>query len=286
MISPHRAEHRLRAELLDLAARLAVEAGRAAARGRRAGVRDVGTKSSATDMVTEFDRAAEHQIITGIEQHRPSDAIVGEEGTAISGTSGVEWVIDPIDGTTNFLYGLPGWAVSIAARLDGTVVAGAVYVPALDELFTAVRGGGAHLDGRPIRAGRQGVLADALVATGFSYLPARREAQAAVVSRVIGRIRDLRRSGAAAVDLCHVAAGRVDAYYERWLAEWDWAAGALIAEEAGARTGFVPDGDDQILVAAAADLFESFVDLLGTAIADEGSTDPDPPRRVSHRTPP
>lgn len=240
--------------LLDLAARLAVDAGRMVRHGRaERGIHDVASKSTATDIVTEFDRASEQFIVSALRESRPADAILGEEGTGVSGTSGVEWVIDPIDGTVNFLYGLPGYAVSIAATVDGAPRVGAVYVPATDELFTAIAGGGAHLDGRPLRCTTTDTLAAALVATGFSYDSERRATQAARMAQVLPRVRDVRRFGAAAVDLCHLAAGRVDAYFEQWLGPWDHAAGALIATEAGCRvagatggvigTGVPGDGD-------------------------------------------
>jgi myo-inositol-1(or 4)-monophosphatase len=222
------------AELVALARRLAVEAGTLAREGRDQGLHDVSTKTSATDMVTEYDRQSEALIVAGLLAARPDDAIAGEEGANRPGTSGVQWLIDPIDGTTNFLYGLPGYAVSIAA-LDGDgLLAGVVHVPALGETFHAGRGGGAFLDDRPIRCSAGTVLATALVATGFSYNPALRVRQTSALTEVIGRIRDIRRFGAAAVDLCHVACGRVDAYYERGLGPWDLAAGELIAREAGA----------------------------------------------------
>jgi myo-inositol-1(or 4)-monophosphatase len=239
-------------QLLDLATRLAREAGALVAAGRRGGVQSLTTKSSATDMVTEFDRASERLIVERLTSARPDDAIVGEEGTATQGTTGVHWLIDPIDGTTNFLYDLPGYAVSIAAAdHEGTLV-GVVYIPALDELFAARRGAGATLDGVPIACGQLTDASSALVGTGFSYLPARRAAQAARVARLIPHVRDIRRLGAASVDLCFAAAGRLDAYYEEYLGPWDLAAGELIAREAGCRTGDFSGGParpEQVLVA-------------------------------------
>jgi myo-inositol-1(or 4)-monophosphatase len=203
-------------------------------------------------MVTEFDRASERLIVERLAAARPDDAIVGEEGTATHGTTGVHWLIDPIDGTTNFLYDLPGYAVSIAAAdADGALV-GAVYIPALDELFAARRGGGATLDGVPISCGQLSLASSALVGTGFSYLPERRTAQAERVARLIPHVRDIRRLGAASVDLCFVAAGRLDAYFEEHLGPWDLAAGELIAREAGCRTGDFSSGParpEQVLVA-------------------------------------
>jgi fructose-1,6-bisphosphatase/inositol monophosphatase family enzyme len=192
------------------------------------------TKSSPTDVVTEMDTAAEKLIIERIRAHRPDDGFLGEEGDASEGTSGVRWVIDPIDGTVNYLYDLPGWCVSIAAETaDGTLI-GVVEVPSLGETFHALRGGGAFRNGKPIRCRDAVAPARALVATGFGYTVERRSRQAEVIAAVLPRVRDLRRAGSAAIDLCSVAAGRVDAYYERGLNPWDVAAGALIAREAGA----------------------------------------------------
>jgi myo-inositol-1(or 4)-monophosphatase len=195
---------------------------------------DVQTKSSGTDMVSEVDRAAEELIVEHLLGARPDDGMVGEEGTDRAGTSGVCWIVDPLDGTTNYLYGLAGFGVSIAAEVEGEVVAGVVLDVVRDEVFTAVRGQGASRDGRPIRASRATDLATALIATGFAYDSDRRARQAAVLVSVLPRVRDIRRFGAAAVDLCSVACGRVDGYYERGLAPWDLAAGGLIAAEAGA----------------------------------------------------
>lgn len=229
--------------LLELATDLALQAGRLARDGRaRHGIAATDTKSSATDMVTEFDKANETLIVGGILAARPDDAIVGEEGTDTPGTSGVDWLIDPIDGTTNFLYGLPGWAVSIAARTAAGTQVGVVYVPALDELFTATAGGGAHLNGAPISCSTTDDVALALVATGFSYSATRRALQAKRLAALLPQVRDVRRLGAAAPDLCNLAAGRVDVYYEQWLGPWDLAAGELIAREAGCVTSTL-DGE-------------------------------------------
>jgi myo-inositol-1(or 4)-monophosphatase len=194
----------------------------------------VGTKSTGTDMVTEMDRAAEAHIVQRLLTARPDDGVLGEEGTDRAGTSGVRWVVDPLDGTTNYLYGLPGFNVSIGAEVDGEAVAGAVFDVIRGELFSATLGGGATRDGAPIRHSAADDLALALVATGFSYDSERRRRQAQVLVEVLPRVRDVRRFGAAAVDLCSVACGRVDAYYEKGLAPWDLAAGGLIASEAGA----------------------------------------------------
>lgn len=238
-------------ELLSLACSIARDAGDLVAAGRVNGIGGIATKTSATDIVTEFDRASERLIVERLRAARPSDALVGEEGTASGGTSGIGWLIDPIDGTVNFLYGLPGYAVSIAAADRSSALVGAVYVPATNELFAAARGRGATLNGRPIACSTTADLAQALVGTGFSYRPERRARQAVRVAGLIDRVRDIRRFGAAAVDLCHVAAGRLDAYYEEWLGPWDLAAGALIAREAGCRLGDFTGGPvrpDEVLV--------------------------------------
>ncbi|MEQ1701348.1 MAG: inositol monophosphatase family protein, partial [Ilumatobacteraceae bacterium] len=206
------------------------------------GVSAASTKSSATDMVTEFDKASEELIVGGILGSRADDGIVGEEGTDTPGTSGVDWLIDPIDGTTNFLYGLPGWAVSIAARTAAGTQVGVVYVPSVDELFTAVAGGGAFLNGGPISCSTTSDVSLALVASGFSYAAERRAQQAQRMAVLLPQVRDLRRLGAAAPDLCNLAAGRVDVYFEQWLGPWDLAAGELIAREAGCVTGSLDGG--------------------------------------------
>jgi myo-inositol-1(or 4)-monophosphatase len=263
------------AELADLACGLAVAAGDAALSGRRAAssgsdeggpVVTPGTKSTITDLVTTFDRTAEATIVAGITSARPADAIVGEEGTQRPGTSGISWYVDPIDGTTNFVYDLPLWATSIAAADEQGMLVGAVYAPALGELFAATRGHGATLDGAPINCSDRSDLALALIATGFAYAAARRREQAVVLSSVIGNVRDVRRLGSAALDLCYVAAGRFDAYYETGLGPWDSAAGELIAREAGCRTGDHhggPPHPSELLVATPA-IFDALQALLAT----------------------
>lgn len=253
-------------ELVALAARLATEAGRMVRAGREGGIADASTKSSATDVVTEFDRASEAFIVGELATARPGDGVIGEEGSESAGTTGVHWLIDPIDGTTNFLYGLPGYAVSIAASTEAGTEAAAVYAPATDELFTAVRGGGARLGSRVLRCSSTTELGHALIATGFSYQPERRVAQAQRVAEMIGRVRDIRRAGAASVDLCSAAAGRVDVYFERFLGPWDMAAGELIAREAGCRTGSFDGGPahhSNVLVANPF-LFDQMVELLAS----------------------
>jgi fructose-1,6-bisphosphatase/inositol monophosphatase family enzyme len=250
--------------LTALAAHLAVSAGTMVRTGRRHGVSDVHTKSTATDMVTEFDRASERLIVAGVLDERPDDSIVGEEGTARQGSSEVSWLIDPIDGTTNFLYDLPGWSVSIAAATPEGTQAAAVYVPATEELFTATAGGGAWLNGAPIAPSPNSELATALVATGFSYLAERRLVQARRLVTLLPRIRDLRRSGSAAVDLCSVAAGRVDAYFEHHLGPWDLAAGELIARQAGCTVSATDGGPStpESVLACTPALHSAMLELL------------------------
>ncbi len=194
-------------------------------------------------MVTEIDRASERQIVDGILAARPHDGVVGEEGTDRLGTSGVRWIIDPLDGTTNYLYSHPGFAVSIGVEIADEVVAGAVFDPLHDQLFTATLGGGAFLGGDAIAASAQTDLGATLVATGFGYDSTTRARQAQLLAQVLPHVRDIRRMGAASLDLCSVACGRVDAYYERGLAPWDLAAGALIAAEAGAVVMGLDGGD-------------------------------------------
>jgi fructose-1,6-bisphosphatase/inositol monophosphatase family enzyme len=239
--------------LLRIAVGAAAEAGRLLASWRgdeRPEV--VQTKSSPTDVVTEMDRRSEDLITSRIRAHRPGDAVLGEEGGQTAGGAAgseadgslpgrVRWVVDPLDGTVNYLYGLRDWAVSIAAEVDGTVVAGVVEVPRHGETFTAVVGQGAWLHRGESKLALHctaGVpLGQALVGTGFGYDPGRRQVQGEVVAALLPYIRDIRRGGSASVDLCSVAAGRLDAFYERGLNYWDFAAGGLIAREAGAVVG-------------------------------------------------
>jgi myo-inositol-1(or 4)-monophosphatase len=254
-------------ELLALARTVAEAAGSLLLDGAPRRRTDVGTKTSPTDMVTEMDRASEALVVEGLLRARPDDGVLGEEGSARTGTSGVRWVVDPLDGTTNYLYGFPAWAVSVAAEVQGRVVAAAVADPSHSEVFAATRGGGATCNGRPVVPGQAPSLATALVGTGFSYEADRRARQAAVLHEVLPRVRDVRRAGAAALDLCWVAAGRLDAFYERGLQPWDLAAGALVATEAGARTGDLDGGPPStgFALAAAAELFDPLCELLRNA---------------------
>ncbi|HEX8005983.1 MAG TPA: inositol monophosphatase family protein [Trebonia sp.] len=264
------------ADSQDLLA-IAMEAARAAGQllvSREGRVPVAETKSSPTDVVTEMDRRAETLIRSLILDSRPGDAILGEEGGQTTGNSTVRWVIDPLDGTVNYLYGLHDWAVSIAAEVSGVVVAGVVAVPRRGETFTAVLGGGAWLNSREGRVALRcntGVPLDqSLVATGFGYRAERRKVQGEIVAALLPQIRDIRRAGVAAVDLCSVAAGRVDAFYERGLNYWDYAAGGLIAAEAGAVVGGLsgaPAGTS-MTVAAAPDLFRRLAGLLAEMDAE------------------
>lgn len=221
-------------ELRSLAEQLARAAGDMALAGRKSGDVTATTKSSPTDMVTQYDKASEDMITAGLRDLRPDDGIVGEEGASRDGTSGITWHIDPIDGTSNFYFDIPMWAVSIGAVDEHGPIAGAVYAPALGDMFTAARGEGATLNGNRISVRDNTVLSDALVCTGFSYHVSQREEHAQRVATMVGQIRDIRRFGAAAIDLCFVACGRLDAYFEEHLNSWDLIAGQVIATEAGA----------------------------------------------------
>ena len=199
----------------------------------------VDSKSSATDAVTEMDRGAESLIISSLLAEHPYDSVLGEESGERIGTSDVRWVIDPLDGTVNYIYGLPVWGVSIGVQVAGVTQAGVVVAPELQVSWCASRGQGAwevhHDECMPIRPSRASDLASSLVATGFGYDAGRRSRQGAVVASLLPTVRDIRRVGAAVVDLCWVASGRYDAYFERGLHPWDFVAGSLIAQEAGAQ---------------------------------------------------
>ena len=228
----------LRTELMELARATAEEAAVLVGAGRSTAADQVDTKSSPVDVVTAVDTASEALIVRRLLEARPDDGVLGEEGASREGTSGVRWVVDPIDGTVNFLYGFPAYAVSIAAEVDGRVEAGVVLNVATGELFSAERGRGAWLTAPgsaavPLRGSAPASLEQTLVATGFGYRVEQRRAQGAVVARLLPEVRDIRRNGCASLDLCAAAAGRVDAYYELDLKPWDHAAGALVAEEAG-----------------------------------------------------
>lgn len=253
-------------DLLSIAHRLAEEAGHLLVEGlTRAEI--LGTKSSMTDMVSSMDHASEQHIVDGIRAARPYDAIVGEEGTADHGTSGVRWIIDPLDGTTNYLYAIPAYAVSVAVEVGDVVVAGVVVDPSRGETFAATAGGGATCNGKPIACSDVDTLATALVGTGFSYDPRRRARQGAVAAAVLPRARDVRRFGAAALDLCWVACGRLDAFYEKGLQIWDLEAGGLIASEAGATVSDLEGGpaSTAFMLAAGPGIFDELRAVLAAA---------------------
>lgn len=260
------------AELIDLARDIAREAAALARTRREEGVEVAATKSTPTDIVTQADRETEALIRARIADARPQDGFLGEESDATTGTSGLTWVVDPIDGTVNYAYGIPQWAVSIAvvegepAPASWNTLAGVVMNPMVDEEFSATAGGGAFLNGGRLTVARDVPLALALVGTGFSYDADRRVRAAIVVEHLIGQIRDIRRIGAASLDLCGVAAGRLDAYFERGLHPWDHAAGALIAREAGAQVAGLAgaaEGRD-LTIAAAPALFAELEPLLAS----------------------
>jgi myo-inositol-1(or 4)-monophosphatase len=259
-------------DLLDTAVRVATEAADLATISREAGIQEVGTKSSDSDVVTAADRAIERLVRQRLAELRPGEPVLGEEegGQLFGVPAAVRWVIDPIDGTVNYLYGFPWYAVSLAAQVDGVSVAGVVVEPATGRRWTAARGNGAHLDGAPLRVSGTTRLDLALVATGFAYRVERRRWQAAGVAMLMDKVRDIRRAGAASLDLCGVAAGWLDGYFEHGLSRWDWAAGALIAEEAGAVVrlpGLATDGlaSDMILAVA-----PGVGDALRTALIESG----------------
>ena len=262
MIGWHDAPPRQR-ELLALATDLAREAGRVHTKGLQSAL-CIETKSSPTDLVSQIDKESERMIVERLRDLRPDDAVLGEEGASGEGTSGVRWVIDPLDGTTNYVYGYPAFAVSIAVEIDGEPRIGVVLDSSAGRMYQAISGCGAVCDERPIRAREQADLSKALVATGFSYEASQRERQGAVVAQVLGRVRDIRRGGTAALDLCHVAAGHVDAYWELDLSPWDYAAGSVIAREAGAEVVFAEaaHGSGPAVVAAHQSLMPAFLELL------------------------
>jgi len=254
-------------KLLELAVRTARSAARLVQSGAARGVEVAATKSSDVDVVTESDRSAERLIRRALLDARPGDAVVGEEGDDQAGTSGVRWIVDPIDGTVNFLYGIPQYAVSIAAELDGEVVAGVVLNVATGAEYTATLGGPARRDGVPIRVRATVPLHERLIGTGFSYEAHQREIQAATLLRLLPRIRDIRRFGSCALDLCAVAQGSLDGYLEEGVNLWDHAAGGLVARSAGARVETDRGVGGRLIVIAAPeagfDEFRSAVALAG-----------------------
>ena len=252
-------------ELRDLAERLATDAGDLLLE-RLPYVRTVESKSTPTDVVSEVDRASESLIVSALRAARPDDAILAEEGTYDTGTTGLRWVVDPLDGTVNYLYRAASFAVSVGVEDGSGGLAGAVRDPQRRETFSALRGSGATLGGEALRANDVTDLAQALVATGFSYAAADRAWQAQVLTGVLPHVRDIRRGGSCALDLCSVAAGRVDAYFELGPAPWDVCAGFVIAREAGAvvHVGRGLGGRDLVVVAAPG-IADTLVELLTAA---------------------
>jgi myo-inositol-1(or 4)-monophosphatase len=252
-------------ELLDLARTVALEAADLVRRQRQGGVTVADTKSSPTDIVTAVDRAAEELIQRRITDARPGDGFLGEEGASVESTTGVTWVVDPIDGTVNFVYGIPQYAISIAAVVGEESVVGVVTNVVTGECFTAVRGEGAWCGDAPLAVRDAVPMSQALVGTGFSYEQEVRQLQAQAVSRMLGEVRDVRRLGSAALDLCFVGAGRLDAYVEEGLNPWDMAAGGLVATEAGARLGIRRGVGGKTCVVAAPDaVFDEFERVAGS----------------------
>jgi len=254
--------------LLTLARQLATETGELVIRGR-ADAAVSATKSSAEDIVTQMDLAAEQHLRNRLAELRPDDGILGEEGDDVPSSSGITWVVDPIDGTVNYLYGLPHFAVSVAAvsgpprTHEWTLEAGAVY-DGTGVLWSAARGEGATRDGQPLRRSSGPDLAGTLVATGFQYVADRRVRQGEIVTQMLGQVRDIRRLGSAAMDLCLVAAGHIDAYYEHGLHPWDFAAGALIAQEAGLMVAGIDAGpaDEHLTIVAVPEVWHALRDAL------------------------
>ena len=249
------------AELLELAQKVGLDAG--ALLMERPPAFEIESKSTAIDIATQMDKKAEKFIVESLLAARPDDGIIGEEGSAVESKSGITWVIDPLDGTVNYFYGLPGWNVSIAAKdKDGSIV-GVVTAPTINSTWWATRGGGAFYNGHQIRCNDPIALDRSLIATGFQYDVSHRFTQLEDFSKLVPIVRDLRRNGAAAVDLCHVAMGALDGYYEAGLKEWDWAAGALVATEAGATFNHYGQGPMRISMAAGPSLHSQLEAHLG-----------------------
>nr|WP_236543841.1 inositol monophosphatase family protein [Spiractinospora alimapuensis] len=254
---------------MTLALEAAGEAAELTARGQR-DVHVLGTKSTPTDVVTDMDRAAERLLRDRLLSARPDDSVLGEEEGDSRGGSGVRWILDPIDGTVNYLYGRQDWAVSVAAEVEGQVVAGVVHAPIRGEVYRATVGGGAFRGTEPLRARPAPPLQRALLATGFGYAAHRRAHQAEVLRSVLPRVRDIRRAGASTLDVCGVAVGEIDGYYERGLNHWDWAASTLIAQEAGITVGGLRGRgpNEDLTIAAPGALFDDLCSVLEPLAAD------------------
>lgn len=228
---------------------------------------DIEQKSSSSDYVTSLDRQIESETVQFIRENRTSDGILGEEGAFTSGTSGVRWIIDPIDGTSNFVYGIPYFSISIAIEAEGEIVAGVVADLSSNDIFDAVKGHGSRCNNEVIKVNDNDSLQSAIVTTGFSYRPERREFQGGMLQHILPRIGDIRRFGSAALDLCWLATGRVDAFYEEGLNLWDYAAGSLIVSEAGGTVRTVNLAHDiNLLLATNARLDKEFQILINNAL--------------------
>ncbi len=228
--------------------------------------RGISSKSTPTDLVSEADLASERAIGKRLAQLRPGDGVLGEEGDEQEGESGLRWVVDPLDGTVNFLFGIPQWCVSVAVQDDAAAtVAGAVFDPCRQEMWTAVGGEVAKLNGVPIEGPSTKDMATAMIATGFAYDAQVRVAQGEVLAKLIPKVRDIRRLGSAALDLAWTAAGRYDAYFERSVKLWDVAAGALICQRAGLTVTELPAAGPLPwgLMACAPGLAEPLLEIVG-----------------------
>jgi myo-inositol-1(or 4)-monophosphatase len=258
------------AELLRVATSIAEEAGELLLDRLNRERTAVSTKSSLTDMVTDADRASEALIVRRLHEGRPGDEVLTEEAGELPGTTRVRWVVDPLDGTTNYLYRFPAWSVSVAAQVDGVTVAGAVRDPARGITWSALAGHGSWQNGQALLLSSPPPLERALVGTGFGYDARRRAWQARVLTAVLPAVRDVRRAGSAALDLCFVAAGHLDAFYESGIQAWDRAAGLLVAAEAGAWVGGLDEGPPttELTIATHPELAEPLRRLLARAWAE------------------
>lgn len=245
--------------------RIAVEAAQGAADVVRNGYGRavvLGTKSSATDVVTETDVASERLIVSHLDAATPNAGIIGEESGTRQSSSRLQWIIDPLDGTVNFLYALPIFSISIAAAVDGHIVAGAVVDVLYGQTYSACLDGGARRDGASITTSGCTILSQALLTTGFSYDPRLRALQGSIVASLLPTVRDIRCFGSAALQLCWVADGRADGYFERDIKLWDWAAGTLIAAEAGASVEYACPENNDLILATSPSLFADIADAV------------------------
>lgn len=219
-------------------------------------------KSSTTDLVSDADTDSEMFLLDYIGRTRPNDGVIGEEGASKRSTTGIDWIIDPIDGTSNYLHGYPGWAVSIAVKIGDSVAAAVVHDPVADKTYSAAKHNGAQLNGRAISVSSRSNLSRAIVGTGFSYDPGHRAQQGQTLARVLALVGDIRRGGSAALDLCHVAQGSLDAFYEDDLEIWDWAAAALIVEEAGGVVVPLPSSEGGGVAAGTRGMVSDLISVL------------------------